>query len=84
MKICPLMANLPFQCPQNALRYLQCQYEIEESLLSTPLSKWKSQLLSTIVWWHQDIVHTVESHHGGEEPNGVFYTGFGPDCQINR
>ena len=37
-----------------------------------------------MVWWHPDIVHTVENHHGGDEPNGVFYAGFGPDCSINR
>lgn len=36
------------------------------------------------VWWHPDIVHTVENHHGGDEPNAVFYIGFGPDCRINR
>ena len=36
------------------------------------------------VWWHPDIVHTVENHHEGDEPNAVFYTGFGPDCRINR
>ena len=36
------------------------------------------------VWWHPDTVHSVETQHGGEEPNGVFYTGFGPDCRINR
>ena len=30
------------------------------------------------------MVHSVETQHGGEEPNGVFYTGFGPDCRINR
>ena len=36
------------------------------------------------VWWHPDLVHAVESHHGGLHPNSVVYIPAGPDCRINR
>lgn len=36
------------------------------------------------VWWHADLIHSVESHHLGKEPNSVLYIPAGPDCPNNR
>ena len=36
------------------------------------------------VWWHPDLIHAVESHHGGSSPNIVLCIPAGPECPINR
>lgn len=36
------------------------------------------------VWWHPDIIHSVESEHQGSEANIVFYIPAGPDTPHNR
>jgi len=36
------------------------------------------------VWWHCDLIHSVEEYHSGEETNTVLYIPTGPDCPINR
>ena len=38
----------------------------------------------TMVFWHPDLIHAVESRHGGKEPSAVFYIACGPDCAVNR
>jgi len=36
------------------------------------------------VWWHPDLVHSVEPIHNGKTTNTVLYIPVGPDCPINR
>ena len=36
------------------------------------------------VWWHPDVIHSVEESHGGAEDNTVLYIPAGPDCPRNR
>ena len=36
------------------------------------------------VWWHPDLVHGVESRHGGSESSNVIYVGVSPRCEKNR
>ncbi len=36
------------------------------------------------VFWHADLVHSVESEHRGREHSSVLYIPAGPDCAINR
>lgn len=36
------------------------------------------------VWWHPDLIHSVEAMHNGRTTNTVLYIPVGPDCPINR
>jgi len=36
------------------------------------------------VWWHCDLIHSVEEVHQGENTNTVLYIPVGPDCPSNR
>ena len=36
------------------------------------------------VWWHPDLLHSVENNHQGSEANSVLYIPTAPDCPINR
>ena len=36
------------------------------------------------VWWHPDLIHSIENEHKGDEANSVFYIPAAPDCPINR
>merc|ERR1711962_1325647 len=36
------------------------------------------------VWWHCDLIHSVEEIHQGKKTNAVLYIPVGPDCPINR
>ena len=36
------------------------------------------------VWWHPDLIHSVENKHEGSESNSVFYIPVAPDCPLNR
>ncbi|TRY78133.1 hypothetical protein TCAL_15298 [Tigriopus californicus] len=36
------------------------------------------------VFWHPDLVHSVENVHNGAETNTVLYIPSGPDCLTNR
>ena len=36
------------------------------------------------VWWHPDLIHSVENKHQGSKANSVLYIPVAPDCPINR
>ena len=36
------------------------------------------------VWWHPDLVHSVETEHVGNEANSLMNIPVAPDCPINR
>jgi len=36
------------------------------------------------VWWHPDVVHSVENEHCGENYSNVIYIGASPRCQKNE
>ena len=58
-------------------------------------SKWHSALTDSLVpipsvspgdtvWWHPDLVHSVEEWNSSAELNSVLYIPAGPDCPANR
>ena len=36
------------------------------------------------VWWHPDLIYSIENRVEGNEANSVMYIPAAPDCQINR
>ena len=36
------------------------------------------------VWWHPDVIHSVEDRHNGTGYSNVMYIGAAPDCAKNR
>lgn len=36
------------------------------------------------VWWHPDLIHSVEDRHNGTGYSNVMYIGAAPDCAKNR
>ena len=36
------------------------------------------------VWWHPDVIHSVEDKHNGTGYSNVMYIGAAPDCEKNR
>lgn len=66
--------------PGRALRADEAWHpELLESLISIPLVE-----PGDTVWWHPDIIHSVEDEHNGTDYANVIYVGASPECEKNR
>ncbi|MDJ0686419.1 MAG: DUF1479 family protein [Alphaproteobacteria bacterium] len=53
--------------------------DLLDSLISIPLVE-----PGDTVWWHPDIIHSVEDEHNGANYANVIYIGASPVCEKNR
>ena len=53
--------------------------DLYDSLISIP-----KMFPGDTIWWHPDLIHSVEQEHQGNEANSVLYIPAAPDCPINR
>ena len=53
--------------------------ELLEGLMTVPVVE-----PGDTVFWHPDVLHGVEDHHGGARYSDVMYIGAAPDCAKNR
>lgn len=69
-------------CGAEAARALSCHPEwhqkILDGLCSIPLMQ-----PGDTVWWHPDVVHSVEDKHQGDGYSNVIYIGAAPYCEKN-
>lgn len=69
-------------CGAEAARALSCNPEWHQRILAGLCSIPLMQPGDT-VWWHPDVVHSVEDRHQGSDYSNVIYIGAAPYCEKN-
>ncbi len=69
-------------CGAQAARALSCNPEWHQKILNGLCSIPLMQPGDT-VWWHPDVVHSVEDKHQGSDYSNVIYIGAAPYCKKN-
>ena len=81
----PFMDDVPYEdwCGSLAKKAFNVSKEWHEPLIRGLCSIPKLQPGDT-VWWHPDLIHSVEKKHEGKEYSNVMFVGATPYCEKNK